>query len=62
MTLASGMWTLTRESPDFTPLDFRQRFTGTLGGDGNTISGAWQRCLNGSDWEHDFALAYRRVG
>jgi hypothetical protein len=25
MSLADGVWTLTRESPDFTPLDFRQR-------------------------------------
>ena len=25
MSLAGGVWTLTRESPDFTPLDFRQR-------------------------------------
>jgi hypothetical protein len=62
MTLAGGVWTLTRESPDFTPLDFRQRFTGTFSEDGNTISGAWEKRLNGSDWEHDFALTYRRVG
>jgi hypothetical protein len=25
MSLADGVWTLTRESPDFTPLDFQQR-------------------------------------
>ena len=62
MTLASGVWTLTRESPDFTSLDFRQRFTGTFSEDGNTISGAWEKCLNGSGWEHDFALTYRRAG
>lgn len=46
--------TLTRESPDFTPLDFRQRFTATFSQDGNTISGAWEKRLNGSGWEHDF--------
>jgi len=40
MTLAGGMWTLTRESPDFTPLDFRQRFTGTFRGREHH-----QRCL-----------------
>ena len=40
MTLADGVWTLTRESADFTPLDFRQRFTGTFGADGNVVSGA----------------------
>ena len=27
LTLADGVWTLTREAPDFTSLDFRQRFT-----------------------------------
>jgi hypothetical protein len=61
MTLADGVWTLTRESPDFTPLDFRQRFTGTFSQDGSTIDGVWEKCLNGVSWEHDFALTYRRV-
>ena len=62
MSLADGVWTLTRESPDFTPLHFRQRFTGTFSADGNTISGAWEKCLNGAGWEYDFALTYRRAG
>jgi hypothetical protein len=62
MTLADGVWTLTRESPDFSPLDFRQRFTGVLGADGNTVLGAWEKRFEGADWEHDFTLTYRRVG
>jgi hypothetical protein len=62
MSLADGVWTLTRESGDFSPLDFRQRFTGTFSPDGNTISGAWEKCFNGAGWEHDFALTYRRTG
>jgi hypothetical protein len=62
MSLADGVWTLTRESADFSPLDFRQRFTGTFSPDGNTISGAWEKCFNGAGWEHDFALTYRRTG
>ena len=61
MSLAGGVWTLTRESPDFTPLDFRQRFTGTFSDDGNTISGAWEKSFNGAGWEHDFDLTYRRA-
>ena len=61
MTFAAGVWTLTRESPDFTPLDFRQRFTGRFGADGNTISGAWEKGRDGGEWEHDFALTYRRA-
>jgi hypothetical protein len=78
MSLADGVWTLTRESPDFTPLDFRQRYTGTFSQDGNTIAGAWEKAFRGAgpesssglspesssafSWEHDFALTYRRVG
>jgi hypothetical protein len=62
MSLADGVWTLTRESPDFSPLDFRQRFTGTFSQDGNTITGAWEKHLNSAGWEHDFALTYRRTG
>jgi hypothetical protein len=61
MTLADGMWTLTRESPDFSPLDFQQRFNGIFGDGGNTISGAWEKCLNDDGWEHDFSLTYRRT-
>jgi hypothetical protein len=61
MSLAGGLWTLTRESPDFTPLDFRQRFTGTFSDDGNIISGAWEKGLGGAGWEHDFTLTYRRA-
>ena len=61
MTLADGVWTLTREAPDFTPLDFRQRFTGTFGHDGNTITGAWESGHDGEGWEHDFAITYSRA-
>ena len=61
MTFADGVWTLTRESPDFTPLEFRQRFTGTFSRDGNAISGAWEKGRDGGEWEHDFALTYRRA-
>jgi hypothetical protein len=61
MTFADGAWTLTRKSPDFSPLDFEQRFTGAFSQDGNVIGGAWQKRLNGASWEHDFDLTYRRV-
>jgi hypothetical protein len=62
MTFAGGVWTLMRESPDFSPLDFRQRFTGTFSPDGNTITGAWEKSFNDAGWEHDFDLIYRRAG
>jgi hypothetical protein len=62
MGFADGVWTLTRELPDFSPLDFRQRFTGTFSEDENTITGAWEKSPGGAEWEHDFALTYRRAG
>jgi len=57
MTLDAGNWTLTREAPDFSPLDFTQRFTATV--DGNEIRGEWQTG-EGDGWSRDFALVYRR--
>jgi hypothetical protein len=61
MTFRDGIWTLSRESPDFTPLDFSQRFTGTFSADGNTILGTWEITGNGSGWKKDFDLIYSRV-
>jgi hypothetical protein len=60
MTLADGIWTLTRETPDFTPLAFSQRFIGTFSADGNTIDGRWEKREIGADWELDFGLVYSR--
>jgi Protein of unknown function (DUF1579) len=56
------VWTLERSEPDFSPLDFRQRWTGTFDAEGNTITGAWEICHDGTTWEHDFDLRYERVG
>ncbi|MFJ6084555.1 hypothetical protein ACIQI8_24440 [Streptomyces sp. NPDC092369] len=61
MTFVDGLWQLVRETPDFTPLSFRQRFTGRFSADGDTISGAWEIAKDASaDYEHDFALTYHR--
>jgi hypothetical protein len=62
MSFTGRVWTLTREAADFSPLDFRQRFTGTFSEDGNTITGAWEKCFGGGEWEHDFVLTYHRAG
>jgi hypothetical protein len=62
MTLDDGIWKLWRDSPDFSPLDFSQRYTGTFSEDGNSIAGAWEICHDGSTWEHDFDLNYTRLG
>ncbi len=61
MTFSDGVWTLLRDSPDFSPLDFWQRFTGEFSADGRTISCRWETSRDGSSWEHDFDLTYRKV-
>lgn len=61
MTFEDGVWTLLREKPDFTPLDFAQRYTGTFSADGRTIEGRWETGTDGGNWELDFELNYLRV-
>jgi hypothetical protein len=62
MTIRNGIWMLERTTPDFTPLDFSQRFIGTFSNDGNAIEGAWQTSHDaGATWEHDFGLTYTRI-
>ena len=61
MTLTDRIWTLLREKPDFSPLDFSQRFTGTFSDDAKTILGRWERSTDGSTWDQDFDLTYRKV-
>ena len=61
MTFHDGVWTLLRDAPDFTPLDFWQRFTGEFSPDGGTIRGRWEISHDGSTWERDFDLTYRKV-
>ena len=61
MSLTDRVWRLWRDEPDFSPLDFRQRYTGTLSDDGRTIAGAWEICHDGTTWEKDFDLSYEKV-
>ena len=61
MTLQEGVWKLWRDEPDFSPLDFEQRYTGGFSEDGRTIDGAWEICHDGTTWEHDFGLTYTKV-
>lgn len=60
MTFDGSVWTLSRERPDFTPLEFSQRFTGTFA-DLSTIRGRWEICHDSVNWEHDFDLTYIKV-
>ncbi|MFL6145298.1 MAG: hypothetical protein ACJ72N_25990 [Labedaea sp.] len=57
MAMAGGAWTIWRNSPGF-----HQRFTGTFGAGGRTITGHWAQSPNGVEWEKDFDLNYTKVG
>jgi hypothetical protein len=56
MTFSGGIWTLWREFPGFS-----QRFHGTFSDDGNFILARWEKSTDGSGWEHDFEIKYRKV-
>ena len=55
MSFASGVWKIWREAPGFS-----QRFEGKFSDDGNTVVASWEKSLDGTRWEHDFNVAYRR--
>jgi hypothetical protein len=61
MDFSGGVWTLLRETPDFTPLAFAQRFTGTFSADGQRIDGRWERSEGGPDWALDFHLSFTKI-
>jgi hypothetical protein len=61
MRLDDVRWTLVRDAPDFTPLGFSQRYTGTFADDGTAIHGAWEASRDGVHWEHDFDLTLTRA-
>jgi hypothetical protein len=61
MTLEAGTWTLLRDEPDFTPLEFSQRFAATIPPGGDTIVGAWESPGPDGEWRKDFDLVYRKI-
>jgi len=42
MSFDHGVWKLFRNSADFSPLPFWQRFEGTFSEDGRTVEGRWE--------------------
>jgi hypothetical protein len=55
-------WTLERRAADFSPLDFHQRYEGTLSEDGSRIDGRWLISHDdGATFEVDFPLSYVRA-
>lgn len=61
MALQDGIWSLVRDAPDFSPLQFTQRFTGAFADDNQTIQGVWEKSADRVTWEKDFDLTYRRI-
>jgi hypothetical protein len=61
MTFDGREWTLLRRTPDFSPLDFAQRYVGTFSADGDVIDGQWEMSDDGVEWRTDFRLTYRRA-
>jgi hypothetical protein len=63
MTLADGVLRMWRTAPDFSPLDFCQRFAGHFSEDGNRIEARWEQSHDGgTTWELDFPLIFTRIG
>jgi hypothetical protein len=56
MSISEGRWELWREGEPFW-----QRFSATISDDGQTIVGRWEKAPDGSTWETDFELTYRKA-
>jgi hypothetical protein len=56
MSIGDGEWKLWREGEPFS-----QRFTGRFEDGGDTIVGRWEIAQDGTNYETDFDLIYRRV-
>jgi hypothetical protein len=56
MSLAGGVWQLSRHGEPFS-----QRFTGRFSTDGTTIAGRWEAAEDHATFTTDFDVTYRRV-
>lgn len=56
MSIDDHEWKLWRDGEPFS-----QRFVGTFGDAGNTITGRWEIAEDGTNYTTDFHLVYRRV-
>jgi hypothetical protein len=56
MSIGDGEFRFWREGEPFD-----QRFRGRISDDGDTIEGRWEAAKDGTNWETDFDLTFRRV-
>lgn len=56
MTFSEDEWRVWREAPEF-----HQRYIGAIRDDGRTIEGRWESSPDGSAWEPDFDMTYRKT-
>jgi len=56
MSFSDGTWKLWRDFPGFS-----QRFIGTFGDDHNVITARWEKSADGSNWEQDFDITYKKI-
>ena len=56
MSLNDSVWKIWRDVPGFS-----QRFTGTVSDGGNIIMGYWEKSGDGSTWERDFDVTYKKI-
>jgi hypothetical protein len=61
MSLEGKVWRLWRDTEDFSPLEFNQRFEGRFSDDGRTITGTFEIQHPGQPWQKDFDGTYQRV-
>jgi hypothetical protein len=56
--LEDGVWRIWGDGPS----GFSGRFSGSFSDDGDTLSGVHQLSRDGSTWDDDLAITYRRAG
>jgi len=57
MTFDGETWRIWRDDQQFS-----QRFEAVVSAGLDLISGRWEKRSSGEEWEHDFAVTYRRLG
>jgi hypothetical protein len=55
VSVGDGVWRMWRDAPGFS-----QRFTGTFEDGGDTVAGHWELSRDGSTWDDDLEITYRR--